>query len=162
MERTFENTRVGDVNEVISRLPSDEKIAELAEFLEAFGDFSRIKILLVLQECELCPSEISSITGLSMHHENDIKRMKELTAIIASAILFITGIIFEKSLHSYPLVEYGLFLTAYAIAGWKIVWKAVKNVKRGIIFDENTLMTIATVGAIAIHEMPEAVAVMLF
>ena len=97
-----------------------------------------------------------------MHHENDIKRMKELTAIIASAILFITGIIFEKSLHSYPLVEYGLFLTAYAIAGWKIVWKAVKNVKRGIIFDENTLMTIATVGAIAIHEMPEAVAVMLF
>ncbi len=97
-----------------------------------------------------------------MHHENDIKRIKELTAIIVSAILFITGIIFEKSLHSYPLAEYGLFLTAYAIAGWKIVWKSVKNVKRGIIFDENALMTIATVGAIAIHEMPEAVAVMLF
>ncbi len=101
-----------------------------------------------------------------MHHEeeeNEIKSMiKELTVIIASAILFITGIIFEKSLHSYPLAEYGLFLIAYAIVGWKILWKAVKNVKRGIIFDENTLMTIATVGAIAIHEMPEAVAVMLF
>ena len=51
---------------------------------------------------------------------------------------------------------------AYAIVGWKIVWKAAKNVKKGITFDENTLMTIATVGAIVIHEMPEAVAVMLF
>jgi len=99
-----------------------------------------------------------------MHHENDeIKSMiKELTAIIASAILFITGIIFEKSLHGYPLAEYGLFLITYAMVGWKIVLKAMKNVKRGIIFDENTLMTIATVGAIAIHELPEAVAVMLF
>ncbi len=57
--------------------------------------------------------------------------IKELTAIIASAILFITGIIFEKSLHSYPLAEYGLFLTAYAVAGWKVVLKAVKNIKRG-------------------------------
>jgi len=81
MERTFENTRVGDVNEVISRLPSDEKIAELAEFLEAFGDFSRIKILLVLQECELCPSEISSITGLSISavaHQLRVLRDKKL------------------------------------------------------------------------------------
>ncbi len=98
-----------------------------------------------------------------MHHEeeeNEIK--KELTVIIVSAILFSIGIIFEESLHSYPLAEYGLFLMAYAIVGWKIVWKAAKNVKKGITFDENTLMTIATVGAIVIHEMPEAVAVMLF
>jgi len=100
-----------------------------------------------------------------MHHEdeNGINSvMKELTIIIVSAILFIVGIIFEKSLHDNSLLEYGLFLTAYAIAGWKVVWKAVKNVRRGVIFDENTLMTIATVGAIVIHEMPEAVAVMLF
>lgn len=100
-----------------------------------------------------------------MHHEeeNGISSVtKELIIIVVSAILFIIGIFFEKSLHGYPLLEYGLFLTAYTIAGWKIVLKAVKNVREGVIFDENTLMTIATVSAIVIHEMPEAVAVMLF
>ena len=100
-----------------------------------------------------------------MHHEDEngiSSVMKELTVIIVSAVLFIVGIIFEKSLHGYPLLEYGLFLTAYTTAGWKVIWKAVKNVKKGVVFDENTLMTIATVGAIVIHEMPEAVAVMLF
>lgn len=100
-----------------------------------------------------------------MHHEeeNGISSVtKELIIIVVSAILFIIGIFFEKSLHGYPLLEYGLFLTAYTIAGWKIVLKAMKNVREGVIFDENTLMTIATVSAIVIHEMPEAVAVMLF
>ncbi len=81
MERTCEDIRAGDINEVISKLPSDEKIAELAEFLEAFGDFSRIKILLALQECELCPSEISAITGLSISavaHQLRVLRDKKL------------------------------------------------------------------------------------
>jgi len=80
----------------------------------------------------------------------------EIFEILISLMLFITGIILKTH------VEYGLFLTAYAIAGWRIILKAIKNVRKGILFDENSLMTIATFGAIAIHEMPEAVAVMLF
>ena len=95
-------------------------------------------------------------------HEHEAEKLKELSVILISAILLISGIIFEKSLHSYLFAEYGLFLIAYFIVGWKIVWRAVKNLKIGILFDENTLMTVATIGAIIIHEMPEAVAVMLF
>jgi DNA-binding transcriptional ArsR family regulator len=54
------------VEAVVSNLPADERIVELAEFLEAFGDSSRIKILLALSEHELCTCEISAITGLSV------------------------------------------------------------------------------------------------
>jgi len=55
-----------------------------------------------------------------------------------------------------------LFLLSYIVIARDVVWKAVKNVFHGQLFDENFLMTIATVGAFAIKEFPEAVAVMLF
>jgi Cd2+/Zn2+-exporting ATPase len=53
-------------------------------------------------------------------------------------------------------------LPAYLICGWSVLTTAGRNILRGQIFDENFLMTIATLGAIAIHELPEAVGVMLF
>lgn len=87
---------------------------------------------------------------------------KEIISIIASAILLAAGIILEQPLHSIPAAEYTVFLSAYLIAGSKIIWKAVRNLTRGIVFDENFLLSVATIGAIAIHEMPEAVGVMLF
>ena len=55
-----------------------------------------------------------------------------------------------------------LFVVAYLIAGYDIVWSALKNIKNGQLFDENFLMTIATLSAFYIREYPEAVAVMLF
>jgi len=58
--------------------------------------------------------------------------------------------------------EVSLFLLSYIIIGGDIVWRAIKNVFRGKVFDENFLLTVATVGAFAIKEFPEAVAVMLF
>ena len=95
-------------------------------------------------------------------HEQDEDPRKDLVPIIVSSVLFVTGILLGERLHALPLAEYTLFLSAYLIAGWKILWKAARNVTRGAIFDENFLMSIATLGAIAIHEMPEAVGVMLF
>ena len=83
----------------------------------------------------------------------------------ASALaLLIIGIIFEDKLHNTPfqLAEYAVYVTAYLIVGWKVIASAVKNIIRGQFFDEQFLMTIATLGAFAIHQMPEAVAVMLF
>jgi Cd2+/Zn2+-exporting ATPase len=58
--------------------------------------------------------------------------------------------------------ELSLFLLSYFIIARDIVWKALKNTVRGRVFDENFLLTVATVGAFAIKEFPEAVAVMLF
>lgn len=59
-------------------------------------------------------------------------------------------------------VELGLFLLAYLIVGGDIVWRAVKNIGRGQVFDEHFLMAVATIGAFAVKQYPEGVAVMFF
>ncbi len=59
-------------------------------------------------------------------------------------------------------INYFLYLLSYAIVGLEIVWKAIRNILRGKVFDENFLMTLATIGAFAIGEFAEAVAVLLF
>ncbi len=60
------------------------------------------------------------------------------------------------------IVSLGLFVAAYLVAGYDVVWRAIKNMFNGQLFDENFLMTIATISAFYIQEYPEAVAVMLF
>ena len=54
-----------------------------------------------------------------------------------------------------------LFLVPYAVVGWDVLWKAVRNILHGQVFDENFLMALATVGAFCIGEYPEGVLVML-
>lgn len=60
------------------------------------------------------------------------------------------------------LLQLAVFLTAYLLAGYKVLRKAVRNIIRGSVFDENFLMAVASIGAFCIGEYPEAVAVMLF
>ena len=60
------------------------------------------------------------------------------------------------------LVKYIIFILAYLIIGYDVLSRAIKNILRGEVFDENFLMSIATIGAIALKEFPEAIAVMLF
>jgi len=89
---------------------------------------------------------------------------KEIYLIFLVAVLFIIGMFFREELKQLPYAwgDYLLFLSAYLISGWSVLSKAVKNLTRGRVFDENFLMTVATLGAIAIGELPEAVAVMMF
>ena len=61
-----------------------------------------------------------------------------------------------------PPVFLILYLIPYLIIGWDVLWRAVRNIAHGQVFDENFLMALATVGALAIGEYPEAVFVMLF
>ena len=84
---------------------------------------------------------------------------KQLTEIIISAVIFIIALILKTELW---YIEAALFLAAWFVVGRKVLWKAVRNIARGQIFDEDFLMTIASVGAFIIGEYPEAVAVMLF
>ena len=79
-------------------------------------------------------------------------------------ILLIIGILLSDKFHSLDLeyIEYAVFISAYLISGWDVITGAIKNIIRGKVFDEQFLMTIATIGAFAIHQLPEAVAVMLF
>ena len=86
-----------------------------------------------------------------------MKKKKEVIIII-SAILFAIAL-FVRMTQNLQLI---LMLAAYILLGKDTVLKAVKNVEKGDFFDENFLMTVATLGAIMIGEYPEAVAVMLF
>ena len=83
---------------------------------------------------------------------------------VSGILLLVAGMIFQKEIHDTPfhIGEYLVFGTGYLIVGWKVISSAVKNIIRGQFFDEQFLMTIATLGAFAIDQMPEAVAVMLF
>ena len=62
----------------------------------------------------------------------------------------------------YTFPRLYLFLVPYLVVGWDVLWRAVRNIKNGQVFDENFLMSVATVGAMAIGEYAEGVAVMLF
>lgn len=83
----------------------------------------------------------------------------KIIQISISIILFLLAILIK-----FPniWINYSLFIISYIIVGFEIVQKAFRNILKGEVLDENFLMTVATIGAFAINEFPEAVAVMLF
>ena len=91
------------------------------------------------------------------HHHNETNNKKEAAVIIAAAAVFTVAFLMQST----GTGRFLIFLAAYLIAGGEILWKAVKNILRGEIFDENFLMGVATLGAMAIGEYPEAVMVMI-
>ena len=98
------------------------------------------------------------------HHEENEEHSHgdgELKTILAGTALFAVGLLLDKLVPSLPL---GLiaYLAAYLVLGWEVLKTALRNLVRGQVFDENFLMSLATVGAFAIGEFPEAVGVMLF
>ena len=104
------------------------------------------------------------VTGKGANMDENKNELKsKMASIIASSALLLVGLLLAPKLHGrYELIEYAIFLAAYFICGHEVILTAIKNITSGEIFDENFLMTIATIGAFAIHELPEAVGVMLF
>ena len=84
---------------------------------------------------------------------------KDFIKIIIAFILFLIAIIIN---FNNELINNILYIISYIIVGLEIIQNAVKNIIKGKVFDENFLMSVATIGAFAIGEYPEAVAVMLF
>ncbi|MBC2727420.1 heavy metal translocating P-type ATPase [Desulfosporosinus sp.] len=89
--------------------------------------------------------------------DGGIKKSKAIQLGIGAA-LFFAAILVELPFWA----EFSIFLVSYVLVGGEVVLKAVRNISRGQVFDENFLMTVATIGAFAIKEFPEGVAVMLF
>ncbi len=86
------------------------------------------------------------------------KQKRTLARILLSAALFAAAL-------AVPLEGAGrlvIYMIPYVVIGWDVLWRAVRNIARGQVFDENFLMALATVGAFLTREYPEAVAVMLF
>ncbi|BAE86420.1 heavy metal translocating P-type ATPase [Desulfitobacterium hafniense] len=114
---------------------------------------------------KLVPVEKNKAKGNVHDGENEAKETKQkLTTILIAGVLLAVGLIFGSRWHntSFEVLEYFVFLTAYVLVGREVIEKAFRNILRGSVFDENFLMVLATIGAIAIHELPEAVGVMLF
>lgn len=84
---------------------------------------------------------------------------KQLIRILIGAAVYIIGILVKTDNN---WVSLAIFLTAYIIIGGDVVYRAIRNILRGQVFDENFLMGLATAGAFIISDYPEAVAVMLF
>ena len=84
---------------------------------------------------------------------------KKLTKIIIALILFIFSMVIK---FENVWINNAIFVISYIIVGFEIIRKALRNIIRGKVFDENFLMSVATIGAFGIGEFPEAVAVMLF
>lgn len=92
------------------------------------------------------------------HNHDHGNSKKEFVRLGVGATIFAIATAFNFSFY----VELSLFLVSYLLVGGEVVLRALKNIRGGQIFDENFLMSIATIGAFAIGEFPEGVAVMLF
>lgn len=96
------------------------------------------------------------------------KQKKMLLRIIISAVVWAAGLVIS---HLFPaedrfgimgIVQFVIFTAAYLTIGWDIVWKAIRNIAHGQVFDENFLMSIASIGAMVIGDYSEGTAVMIF
>ena len=95
------------------------------------------------------------------------KQKKMLIRIIAAGAIWAIGFAVE---HIFPtddrfsllgFIHLGIFTAAYLVIGWDILWKAIRNIAHGQVFDENFLMCIASIGAMVIGEYDEGGAVMI-
>ena len=87
---------------------------------------------------------------------------KRLIRIIVGAVIYAAAILIDIFAGINHWIVFGIFLVSFLIIGGDVIWKALRNIARGRIFDENFLMLIATVGAFVLQDYREGVAVMLF
>ena len=153
----------------------ERKINTLEGIKEANVDFLGKKIVVLADEIsenelvELIQTEVDKIedgvkvfvpkvqAGESSSEEEDTGKIKK--KLLIGGVLFVLGIFVPKTLFIPKLV---IFLVSYLVIGGDVLISAFKNILNGQVFDENFLMAIATIGAFAIGEYPEGVAVMLF
>jgi len=108
-----------------------------------------------MEECNTCNHEHQH----EHHHEREEESIKsDVIKLVISLIVFIIAIV-KLVPQKYTI---WLYIIAYIFAGYEVLLKSIKNICRGEVFDENFLMSIATIGAFLINEPLEAVAVMLF
>ena len=143
--------------------------SQLENVEKAVVDFSSARIFLDITEGD--PLEIKralqeTVTAFEpdvvvTEQQTKLEGSKVFTARNVSFLLGVTGFLVALFLPQ-GLGKNVLYLMAYALAGHEIILSALRNIRQGRVFDENFLMTIATLGALAIGEFPEAASVMIF
>ncbi|MDR0723127.1 MAG: cadmium-translocating P-type ATPase [Treponema sp.] len=129
--------------------------------IRAGGIIKRLEPSVALRDTVLFPNrDVAKDKAPSASVQDRFRRI----SLSLGAFLFVLGMVFEyvPSIAWTPLMRLALFLASYLLVGGEVLIKAIKNSTKGEIFDENFLMSIATIGAFAIGEYPEGVAVMIF
>ncbi len=115
-------------------------------------------------DVELIPNSERNRSAEAAHLESPFDSKKDIILLGTASFLFIMELFFSNwvSQLSIPYLELIIISFAYLLAGWNVIAGASRTVLRGDFFDENVLMIIATVGAIAIQAYSEAIGVMIF
>lgn len=134
-----------------------------------FKDTSNIsqKLQEIMELCIQIEPDMSFNTSNHLNESKNKINSLELISFSIGIILFIISFFIKESelsqdTHQTLIFKFYVCFASYLLIGFNILKKAVMNIKRGIIFDENALMMIATIGALIIGEFQEAVAVMIF
>ncbi|WP_457751629.1 heavy metal translocating P-type ATPase [Thermococcus sp.] len=123
------------------------------------GDVEKAKEVIKRVEPDV---EVIEEAGHGHAHEHGEMERKTVYRIGVSLALFAIGIVMRYYYGIDDAFVFGIFLAGYLLSGWKVLRSAAINSLHGNLFDENFLITVATVGAFLIREYPEGVAVMLF
>ncbi|MFW5813135.1 MAG: heavy metal translocating P-type ATPase [Fibrobacterota bacterium] len=124
----------------------------------------RGEVQVVEPDVELVPLSRSTVDEFAEDHK-EFRIRRTVVVMVIAAVMFLGVLILEnffQDLSYGNVVLYLLAAGAYFLAGWNVLRGAVRTVRRGVLFDENVLMTIATVGAVTIDALSEAVGVMIF
>ena len=159
----------GKMEEQISHLPGVEAVnlTFATKQLRVWSDDAKALLPQIQEICTSIEPDVKVVIREdTVRAQKEAKKAKnnsednrEYLELVIGIVLFIAGKIFESS---KPVYSTACFLLAYLILGIKIVWTALRNISKGQVFDENFLMSIATIGAFGIGEYAEAVGVMLF
>ncbi|MBQ2125269.1 MAG: heavy metal translocating P-type ATPase, partial [Spirochaetales bacterium] len=169
MKKTFEIKNLdcavcaGKVAAAINKLPEidNAEIDFLTKKLSVEATTENWEKLMhkVIKTCHKIEPDCEIVMEESAHHHchhNDLNKfffIRIVITIVLGAFCFIAD---------NETLKLIVALAAYFVIGYDVLWRAIRNIFRGQVFDENFLMTIATVGAFFIREYPEAIAVMLF
>ena len=159
----------GKMEEQISHLPGVEAVnlTFATKQLRVWSDDAKALLPQIQEICTSIEPDVKVVIREdTVRAQKEAKKAKnnsednrEYLELGIGIVLFIAGKIFESF---KPVYSTACFLLAYLILGIKIVWTALRNISKGQVFDENFLMSIATIGAFGIGEYAEAVGVMLF
>lgn len=142
---SLQNTIIDKVKEMVKRIEPDVKVIEIENKNKASRDKNH-------------DHAHDDDHEHGHDHEHGEGNKKELIRLGIGAAIFAVASIMTFS----NIVELILYLISYVLVGGEVVLRALKNIRRGQVFDENFLMGIATIGAFTIGQYPEGVAVMLF
>lgn len=149
----------------------EEEVNDLSEVKSAFVDFALGRITFEVYKPDSVSVVVDAVARVVARHEPDVEVIDKLEPnskgnfidgqtikLVSAAVLFAIALVFNLPFWA----ELSCYLVSYLLVGGEILGKAVRNIRYGQVFDENFLMSVATLGALAIQEYPEAVAVMLF